>query len=159
MNLNKLRYLDRKIGVPLCSLFYLFKKMAFWRAPHKFSKENVKKILDVGTWTGEYAIGLAKRSSYSILGLDSSPIMIKRANEKRAKLPKEVRNRINFVLTDYSDLGALNKDKFDAVIFMGNCLAYNLVNLNDLFKNLSSPLFSYPFAECRGINKFNKCLW
>ncbi len=50
MNLNKLRYLDRKIGVPLCSLFYLFKKMAFWRAPHKFSKENVKKILVIKIW-------------------------------------------------------------------------------------------------------------
>jgi CBS domain-containing protein/ubiquinone/menaquinone biosynthesis C-methylase UbiE len=122
-----------------------------------FENKNVKKILDVGVWTGEYAIGLAKRSNYSILGLDSSSAMIKRSNEKRAKLSENVRKRINFALTDYMDTTSLNKNKFDAVIFMGNSLPYNPVDLNDLFKNLSKFMSDKAVVVVRLLN-FDKIL-
>jgi CBS domain-containing protein/ubiquinone/menaquinone biosynthesis C-methylase UbiE len=122
-----------------------------------FEDKNVKKILDVGVWTGEYAIGLAKRSSYSILGLDSNPAMIKMSNEKKAKLSKDVRKRINFTLTDYADIASLSKDKFDIVIFMGNSLPYNPVNLNDLFKNLSRIMSDKATVVIRLLN-FDKIL-
>lgn len=122
-----------------------------------FENKKVKKILDVGTWTGEYAIGMAKRSNYSILGVDSSSVMIRRANEKRAKLTKGVSKRINFTLTDYSDMTSLSKDKFDAVTFMGNSLAYNPVDLNNLFKNLSGIISDKAVVVIRLIN-FDKIL-
>ncbi|OGH24259.1 MAG: hypothetical protein A3B47_04025 [Candidatus Levybacteria bacterium RIFCSPLOWO2_01_FULL_39_24] len=102
-----------------------------------FEKENVKKILDVGVWTGEYTVGLVKRSNYFVLGLDNNPVMIKTSNEKKAKLPGSARRRLNFSLTDYADLDSLAKDKFDAAICMGNSLPYIPVNPNELFKNLS----------------------
>lgn len=102
-----------------------------------FEEKKVKKILDIGVWTGEYTIGLARRSSYSILGLDSSPMMIKISNEKKAKLPTDVRKRVNFALTDYADMTSLGKDKYDALICMGNHLPYNPMDLNSLFRNLS----------------------
>jgi CBS domain-containing protein/SAM-dependent methyltransferase len=102
-----------------------------------FENKNVKKILELGTWTGEYAIELAKRSNYSVLGADSTPVMVKISNEKKAKLPKDVRSRVEFAVTDYINTRSLGKEKFDAVISMGNHLAYNPLSLNDLFKNLS----------------------
>lgn len=45
MKLNTLRYLDRKIGIPLCYLFYFLKKAFFLHGRHEFKKEKVKKIL------------------------------------------------------------------------------------------------------------------
>lgn len=115
----------KRFGAELPALFKLFEK------------ENVKKILDVGTWTGEYAIEMAKRSDYSILGLDNNPAMIKVSNEKRAKLPKSVRDRISFILTDYENLDSLGKGKFDAVLCMGNSLPYIPVDLSNLCQNLT----------------------
>lgn len=45
MKLNTLRYLDRKIGIPLCYAAYFLKKALFLHNRHKFEKEKVKKIL------------------------------------------------------------------------------------------------------------------
>lgn len=45
MKLNTLRYLDRKIGIPLCYAAYYFKRFLFLHSRHKFEKEKVKKIL------------------------------------------------------------------------------------------------------------------
>jgi len=45
MKLNTLRYLDRKIGIPLCYALYFLKRALFLHARHKFEKEKVKKIL------------------------------------------------------------------------------------------------------------------
>lgn len=122
-----------------------------------FKSKGVKKVLDVGTWTGEYAIGFARRSNYTVLGLDSSLIMIKKAMEKKAKLPKDVSRRVNFTLVDYMDATSLPKDKFDAVIFMGNSLAYNPVDLNKLFKNLSNVISNRTVVVIRLLN-FDKIL-
>lgn len=122
-----------------------------------FETKNVNKILDVSTWTGEYAIGLAKKSSYSILGLDSNPVMVKMSNGKKAKLPKDIRKRINFALTDYVDLRSLSKDKFDALICMGNHLSYNPIDLNELFGSLSKVLSDKAVAIIHLLN-FDKIL-
>jgi len=99
--------------------------------------KKVERILDVGCWTGEYTIGLAKRSVYPILGIDSSIGMVQKAKEKRAKLPLSLRKRVNFELTDYKNMVSISKHKYDAVLSMGNSLAYNPINLNSLFENLS----------------------
>lgn len=103
-------------------------------------KNKVKNILDLGVWTGEYTIGLAKRSNYSILGLDNNQVMIKMSNEKKAKLPSDIRKRLNFALTDFTDIHSLTQEKFDAVICMGNSLPYMPVNPTALFREVSKVL-------------------
>lgn len=50
MKLSTLRYLDRKIGVPLCNFFYFSEKVFHLRRRRKFVKENVKKILVIKIW-------------------------------------------------------------------------------------------------------------
>lgn len=122
-----------------------------------FEKEKVKNILDLGVWTGEYTIGLAKKSNYNILGLDNNQVMIKMSNEKKAKLPKEIRNRLNFVLTDFTDIHSLTKDKFDAVICMGNSLPYMPLSPTALFKETSKILSSSAIAVVQLLN-FEKIL-
>jgi CBS domain-containing protein/SAM-dependent methyltransferase len=122
-----------------------------------FENKNVKKILEIGTWTGEYAIGLAKKSNYSILGLDSTSVMVKIANDKKAKLPMDVRKRINFAIVDYMDTASLDKDKYDALICVGNHLPYNPVDLDDIFTNLSKSMSNGAIAVIHLLN-FEKIL-
>ncbi len=50
MTLNTLRYLDRKIGIPLCYLAYFSKKFLFRHNCYEFEKEKVKKILVIKIW-------------------------------------------------------------------------------------------------------------
>lgn len=100
-----------------------------------FKKEGVKTILDVGVWTGEYAIGLAKRWPHKILGLDHSPAMINMCEKKREKLPTNIKENLNFLLTDFSDLPQKITDKFDAALCMGNSLPYLPVTPLNLFKD------------------------
>lgn len=47
---NKLRFLDRKLGIPLCNFFYLVKKTFFLHGRHKFDRMKVKKILVIKIW-------------------------------------------------------------------------------------------------------------
>ncbi len=102
-----------------------------------FQKEKVKNVLDIGVWTGEYTIGLAKKSSYSILGLDHNPTMIKMANDKKKRLPKDLRQRLDFALTNFIDMSSIAKRKFDALICMGNALPYVPLCPDALFKEVS----------------------
>ena len=41
-----------------------------------FKKEKVQSIIDLGVWTGEYTIELARKTGFKILGLDRNPIMV-----------------------------------------------------------------------------------
>jgi len=50
MKLNTLRYLDRKLGIPLCNSLYFFKKIFFRHQRIKFEKNKVKKILVIKIW-------------------------------------------------------------------------------------------------------------
>jgi len=102
-----------------------------------FEGEKVKNILDLGAWTGEHTIGLVKKSKYSVLGLDHNPIMIKISNDKKKNLPKEIRKRINFCLTDFTNIRSLTKEKFDAIICMGNSLPYLPLGPDSLFREVS----------------------
>lgn len=88
-----------------------------------FDKRKVKKILDLGVWTGEYSIGLAKEG-LEIIGLDHNPLMIAQANAKLEKLPEDVKKRVNFYLSDFKDIQKIVKSDVDAVICMGNSFPY-----------------------------------
>lgn len=50
MKLNTLRYLDRKLGIPLCNFLYIFKKVFFRHKRIKFDRNKVKKILVIKIW-------------------------------------------------------------------------------------------------------------
>jgi len=47
----------------------------------KFSKRNIRRILDIGCGTGEHSIRFAKKG-YNVTGIDLSKVMIKQAREK-----------------------------------------------------------------------------
>lgn len=98
---------------------------------------KVKSVLDLGSWTGEYTVSLAKSSNYVVLGLDNNPIMINLSNNKKAKLPAKVRRRVSFALTDFTNTSRLTKQKFDALICMGNSLPYLPLKPSDVFKEIS----------------------
>lgn len=100
-----------------------------------FRQEKIKTVIDTGAWTGEYAIGLAKRG-IKVLGLDNNPIMVTLSKEKKNKLPEDINKNIQFVLTDFKDLTSKVSEKFDAAISMGNALPYVPVPLVQLFKGL-----------------------
>jgi len=103
-----------------------------------FQKHNVKNVLDVGSWTGEYAVRLAKEG-VSVVGLDHNPLMISFSNSKKAKLPKATQQNISFQLTDFNNIsGQIGKASVDAVISVGTSLAYVPKDpesvLSDLYK-------------------------
>lgn len=50
MKLNTLRYLDRKLGIPICNSLYVFKKVFFRHKRIKFDRNKVKKILVIKIW-------------------------------------------------------------------------------------------------------------
>lgn len=89
-----------------------------------FKKEKVQKILDVGCGTGVHAIALAKRG-FQVVGIDRSKRMNFVAKEKTNKLPSSVKKRLQFIQSEYENLGDLLSDRFDAAMFMGSGLAHN----------------------------------
>lgn len=106
-----------------------------------FKKEKVKKIIDLGVWTGEHTLGVLKRGykrlKLEVLGLDHNPAMIQMCNKKKEKLPVYLRNKIEFMLTDFANLDRKIKYVYDAAISMGNGLAYIPATPQKLFKGLS----------------------
>ncbi len=88
-----------------------------------FNKKSVKNVLELGVWTGEYTVELAKTGKYHILGIDHNPTMINLCNRKREKLSAKNKKLLKFLLTDYKNFSSIN-EKYDAVISVGNGLAY-----------------------------------
>ncbi|HMS22934.1 MAG TPA: CBS domain-containing protein [Candidatus Levybacteria bacterium] len=88
-----------------------------------FNRHGVKKILDLGVWTGEYSIALAKEG-LEVIGIDHNSLMIKKANEKLRSLPEKVSSKVQFKLSDFTDIPDIIKEKVDAVICMGNSFPY-----------------------------------
>lgn len=104
-----------------------------------FKREKAKSILDIGVWTGEYTVNLA-RKGIKILGLDNHEIMIQMSNDKKKKLPEKFRKNVNFMLTDYTDFSTKLSEKYDAAICMGNSLPYIPVSVDILFNQISKSL-------------------
>lgn len=105
-----------------------------------FTDEKIEKVVDVGSWTGEYTIRLAKEQVKKVLGLDHNSIMIKVSNDKLAKLSPEIRERTKFMLTDFTDLDKRFQEKFDAAVCMGNSLPYFPVSLDQIISGVHSGL-------------------
>ena len=82
-----------------------------------FYVNSVKKYgdpaLELGCGTGRITLAVAE-VGYRIVGLDLSEKMLRRAEEKRAKLPREARERVHLVQADMTtfDLG----EKFRTIL-------------------------------------------
>lgn len=106
-----------------------------------FNRHNAKKILELGMWTGEYAIRLAKEGVEEVVGVDSNDAMVQFANDKRNHLPEAIKKRVSFAQTDYSNLSKLfPKESFDAVISMGGSFPYFPADPETIIKQLHTVL-------------------
>jgi len=83
-------------------------------------QHGAKRVLDTACGTGWHAITLAQKGYYTV-GCDASPEMIARA---RANAEQEGVN-VPFVVASFNELNKL-KDKFDAVLCLGNSLPHLL---------------------------------
>lgn len=101
-----------------------------------FGKHNVKKVLEVSSWTGEYSIALAKEG-ITVTGVDDNPLMVKLGNDKRSKLSKKLQDQVSFKLTNFTDIDSLFKPGlFDAAICMGGGLPYVPADPEILLKSI-----------------------
>jgi SAM-dependent methyltransferase len=76
-------------------------------------------VLDVGGGAGHQSFPLAQ-AGYQVTLLDSSPAMLARGRERLARLPEQVRQRVNFVQADgLQAAAAVAGRRFDAVLCHG----------------------------------------
>lgn len=88
-----------------------------------FKKNKIKNVIDIGYGTGEHDIALAKEG-FNVLGIESSRLMHKTAEEKAKELPDAIKNKLNFVHGDYVKALSKEKGEFGAAIFMGSAFAH-----------------------------------
>ena len=105
-----------------------------------FRKEKVKRIVDLGTWTGRDSIEGAKQGGVEVLAIDNNDLMIKISNDKREKLTEDVKKRIHFQFSQYDKLSSNIKDQYDAVICMGGAFAYIDIPLEKVLKEIRAVL-------------------
>lgn len=119
----------KRFGFEFPSLFKLFKR------------HEVKSVLDIGVWTGEYTIGLAKKGVRRIVGLDHNKAMIDICDQKKERLSSALKDVVSFFYTDYLDFAKRIPDEsLDAAICMGNALPYIPVSADKLFSGVSKVL-------------------
>lgn len=105
-----------------------------------FDKQGVKNVIEIGSWTGEYSMGIAREGGYSILGVDHNPIMVKMSEEKRKNLPPDIQKRVAYKLTNYHDLPQIVTKRYDAAICMGNSLPYIPGDISQVIKTIKDTL-------------------
>ncbi len=119
-----------------------WKKRLKWELPvlfRIFRKEKAQAILDIGTWTGEYTLALAKKG-IKVLGLDHNQIMIQMSEKKREELPASLKKNVKFMLTDFANLPSEINESFDVAVCLGNALPYIPTSPENLFKGVFSSL-------------------
>jgi SAM-dependent methyltransferase len=83
-------------------------------------------ILEIGAATGAYTLALC-RLGYSVTAVDLSAALLARARQRLASEHPD--GRVQFVVADARDLGAVQDPAFDAVLLMGPL--YHLVREED----------------------------
>lgn len=104
-----------------------------------FEREKVKTVMNLGSWTGEYDVRLAKEG-FNVLGVDENEMMIKICQEKRNDLSEQEKKRLTFNEINYNELEKNVKEKYDAVLCIGNSLPYIDMPLKELMVKIKSTL-------------------
>jgi len=120
-----------------------------------FKENNVKSVIDIGCGTGDHAIELA-RQGYRVIGMDRSTGMITESNRRKYAISKEAKERVRFFVGDIKRIKGL-KEKFDAVLFMGNTIPHNPYKYEELIKN-AARLLSEKGVMVFQITNFEKVL-
>lgn len=103
-----------------------------------FKRNDINHILDLGSWTGEYTVGLAKEGM-RVTGVEDSPQLIDICNAKIAKLPENIKKRIDFktVSENYENLEKVfSKTSVDGIVCMGGVFPYLTNNPGELMKKI-----------------------
>jgi glycine/sarcosine N-methyltransferase len=96
-----------------------------------FEENKVKEILDLACGTGHHSISFAK-SGYEVTGVDLSERMLEIARQNAEGV-----SGVRFVKAGFLDFYPKLKDRFDAVICLGNSLPH-LLSKKDLKKTLQN---------------------
>ena len=102
------------------------------RAVKELREINPKKILDIATGTGDFAIANLKLKPEEVVGIDISSGMLKVGKEKMKK--KKVDNIVSMQLGDSEDL------PFDDNYFDGLTVGFGVRNFENLEKGLAEML-------------------
>lgn len=94
------------------------------------------RILDLGTCSGSQAIELARRG-FDVLGTDISKIALSKAQEARAKLPKDV--KVEFAVDDIVTT-SLEPDQFDVIIDRGCFHSICVFSAKEYIENMNKLL-------------------
>lgn len=86
---------------------------------------GAKTILELGCGTGAHAEHLV-RMGFTVVGIDTSGTMLKRAEQRRAGLPQELANRLTFIQADIRN--ARLDSRFDVVISLFHVMSYQVTN-------------------------------
>ncbi|MBI3366076.1 CBS domain-containing protein [Candidatus Roizmanbacteria bacterium] len=114
-----------------------------------FRKENVTNVLDIGCGTGVHCIGLAQER-FNVVGIDTSSRMIYVANGKIDSLSETVKQKLQFIKSEYKDLDKVLARTFDAAIFMGSGLPHT--NSQQVLKEVSKVLNKKAIIICQVSN-------
>jgi ubiquinone/menaquinone biosynthesis C-methylase UbiE len=109
----------------------------------RFYRERVKhilreyiredsKVLDIGCGCGFPSVYLAQEMKCSIVGIDISEKMIKKAKEN---LPREIKNKVDYMVLSTASLHAFTNESFDNVISIYGVLNY-VGNLHKVLKEI-----------------------
>jgi len=96
-----------------------------------FEQNRVKKVLDLACGTGHHSIFFAK-SGYEVTGVDKSEEMIRIARENSKDI-----TGVKFLKAGFLNIYPELKDRFDAVICLGNSLPH-LLSKNNLRKTMQN---------------------
>lgn len=106
----------------------------------QFKKFNVESAIDVGSWTGEYPIGLINKGLKKVLALDHNPSMVELSKQKLKKISTNLSKRVKTDLTNFNDLDKSVQERYDVALLMGNALGFLPIQASLIFKNLVNVL-------------------
>ncbi|PIP74362.1 MAG: hypothetical protein CO135_03985 [Candidatus Levybacteria bacterium CG_4_9_14_3_um_filter_35_16] len=102
-------------------------------------REKVRKVIDVGSSTGEHIMALAK-DGFELVGLDASAVMHKYATKKREKLLEKIKGKVKFIKGNYRSVTHQLDRDFDCAIFMGDALAHVKETDPNIIENIAGIL-------------------
>jgi SAM-dependent methyltransferase len=88
----------------------------------RVARETEGPLLELAAGTGRLTLPMARATPFPVVGVDLSEGMIAQAEHKRAQLPREVQDRLRFVVADMRALRL--PQQFQAVVLAFNTLMH-----------------------------------